>query len=247
MVATDVQAQAAIREIPALAIQWRTTPSAADLGDVYPGFARMIEVRGRVTLTCPLGGDGRLTGCAVVSAHPPGLGFDQAALPLMSRFQADAPQSLGRANVRVTMNFRIEDEPIVPYEGPPPSPAALALAERALGILQERGDLPSTIFNTEQETGGLAPDRLEFVRERIREVEAEYGRAYRDATVLVLARLYGERALRRFLEGSTLVTPDLDEFGAAFDEMERIGLQAAAHVRSRYCAAYSCVVPADAD
>ncbi len=66
---------------------WVRRPRPEEIRAAYPKAARRAGVAGRVTLSCLVTAEGRLSPCEVVAETPGGQGFAKAALSLSSRFQ----------------------------------------------------------------------------------------------------------------------------------------------------------------
>ncbi len=66
---------------------WRNRATGEDVGRVYPRDALRKGIEARATVECRVAADGRMSDCALVSVEPAGLGFEEAALKLTSRFR----------------------------------------------------------------------------------------------------------------------------------------------------------------
>lgn len=235
--------------------RWINSPSAEAATELMPGFAAGIGIPGSVRLSCWVEEQGLPKDCDVVSAAPEGLGFEAAALEV-ARTGVVRPAMLDGVPVRATVEFnvafqaeRIEDsswEP-VPYEGPEPTPRALALARQ---IVLRTIDAS---LQAEEETllGGLADDRREIVRDwlfALRPLDAEI--SIRNQT-LMIARLSTEADMSAYVTGGTLPLspiPTPEQIAVATSDLADPNDRAVwIEVRDRYCARWACASPETAD
>jgi|CXWL01.1.fsa_nt_gi protein TonB len=70
---------------------WLQQPNGDDYARYYPDRAEQREQGGTATISCLVGGDGRIA-CTVVSEDPPGWGFGEASLRVSRHFRV-APQT----------------------------------------------------------------------------------------------------------------------------------------------------------
>lgn len=90
-------------------VAWAREPSARDFARYFPGRALDDGQSGNVTLSCIIGGGGRLA-CSVVSESPPGYGFGQAAISISRQLRVrtrlpDGSSAEGR-ELRLPLSFR---------------------------------------------------------------------------------------------------------------------------------------------
>lgn len=79
--------------VPHVAVINRSGPTvwgftAADIERNYPASARAKGIAGQATIRCTVRADGRLYGCAVVFETPPGNGFGEAGIKILSQAMA---------------------------------------------------------------------------------------------------------------------------------------------------------------
>lgn len=74
---------------------WVARPGSPDLSRFYPPRAAEREVGGRVVVRCLATGTGSLSACRIVAEDPPGLGFGQATLRLVSRYRMQPRSASG--------------------------------------------------------------------------------------------------------------------------------------------------------
>lgn len=234
---------------------WINPPSIEAATELAPGFASNIGIPGRVRLTCWAEQQGLPQDCEVASAEPEGLGFEAAALEV-ARTGVVRPATLDGVPVRATVSFNIRfagglleeaDWDPVPYEGPEPTPTALALA-RQIVLRSLDVSVPS---EEEALLDGLAGDRREIVRDWLRELRPLGEENYIRNQTLMIARLSKESEMAAYLADGTLPSspvPTPDQVAAATSDLadpedEAIWIE----VRDRYCARWSCVIPEPED
>lgn len=234
---------------------WINPPSIEVATERAPGFAANIGIPGTVRLSCWAEQQGLPQDCEVVSATPEGLGFETAALEV-ARTGVVRPATLDGAPVRATVSFNIRfagglleeaDWDPVPYEGPEPTPTALALARQI--VLQS---LDVSVQSEEDVLlDGLAEDRREIVRDWLRELRPLGDEVFIRNQSLMIARLSMESEMAAYLADGTLPAspvPTPEQMAAATSDLADPDDQAIwTEVRKRYCARWSCVIPEVAD
>lgn len=219
-------------------------PVQPDLAEkLYPGFAALLGESGRVTVFCPLEGDGHLYLCRVVDEAPRGLGFGAAARVMVASAEVGAARVDGvivASSVQTTVRFVMPDDadPIGGWTGPEPTPSTLALARQMVDELIESGKAPPPY--RDQMMDGLDHDRRAVVGPWLDELLPRDEAREREVTALQMARLFDENALRRIRAGKTVDWPSEDEFHAACPDFTPAERAAIAELRRRYCERYEC-------
>ncbi len=234
---------------------WINPPSMEAAAELTPGFAAGIGISGRVRLSCWVEEQGLPQDCEVESAAPEGMGFEAAALEV-ARTGVVRPAMLDGVPVRRTVAFNIgfSAEPLeeaawgpVPYDGPEPTPTALALARQI--VLQGL----NVSIQSEEEVllDGLADDRRQIVRDWLRELRPLGDEVFIRNQTLMIARLSVESEMAAYLADGTLPSspvPTPEQMAAATSDLADPGDEAIwTEVRERYCARWSCVIPEPED
>lgn len=229
--------------------RWINPPSPQAAAELIPPFASAIGVGGRVTLTCWAREQGLPQDCEVTRAAPEGLGFEAAALEV-ARTGVIRPATLDGAPVDRQIAFSVvfQPEPIetatesIPYEGPEPTPSALALARRI--VLQDLDE--SVALEEEGLLEGLADDRREIVRQWMRDLRPLGDEVFIANQTLMIARLARESEMAAYLADGTRPTsplPTAEDMGRVTSDMstpeDDIAWKA---LRDRYCARWSCTI-----
>lgn len=225
--------------------RWINPPSPEAAGELMPPFANGIGVGGRVTLSCWARDQGLPQDCEVKRAAPEGLGFEAAALEV-ARTGVIRPAMRDGEPVPRQVAFTVVFTPqpieaeFIPYDGPEPTPSALALA-RQITLL----DLEESMASEEETLlEGLADDRREIVREWMRELRPLDDELLISNQALMLARLARESEMAAYLADGTVPTspvPTPEDMARATSDM--YGPQDVAEwtaLRDRYCARWSC-------
>ena len=235
--------------------RWINPPSLEVAAELTPGFAAGIGISGRVRLSCWAEEQGLPEDCEVVSVAPEGMGFEAAALEV-ARTGVVRPAMLDGAPVRGKVDFNVgfETESLeeaawapVPYEGPEPTPSALALARRI--VLQ---GLEVSVRSEEAALlDGLGDDRREIVRDWLRELRPLGDEIFIRNQTLAVARLSAESEMSAYLADGSLPSspaPTPEEIAVATSDLADPNDQAIwIAVRDRYCARWSCAIPEGAD
>ena len=99
--------------------EWKTLPEAKDFDAVFPQAAKAAKLRdGRAVLTCDVAMGGGLSGCALESETPTGMGFGESAMKLVPHFALNPWTLDGRpvdgAHIRLPIHFIDADAPLPP-------------------------------------------------------------------------------------------------------------------------------------
>ena len=219
-------------------------PVQADLaGELYPGFASVLGQSGKVTLSCPVEGDGRIYLCEIVEETPRGLGFGAAARVMATSAEVGAARRNGvvvPSRVRFTTRFAMpdQDSPYGGWTGPEPSPAVLALARDMVEEVTDAEWLPPSYRDYMMD--GLDYDRRAVVGPWLDELlplDEARGKA---AIALQMARLFDETELRRIRAGENVDWPSREEYFAACPDPTPAERAAMDELRRRYCERYEC-------
>lgn len=222
---------------------WSQVPGPEDLGEAYPIFATLIDVGGKVQLSCIADVTGRLTDCEIVKTNPAGLGFDRAALSMTSLFRLEpmivdgAPKP---ARVMFNINFALPAaEPIIPWSGGTPSPELVATIRRSMAFHPDLTGDPAGAITADLD---IDPDRLGEVSQMFVEIMTESREAQLDALALTFARLLSPQQAQDILAGRAPSgePPSYEDLMAAGSEMEALSREVGLKMRVRYCARYAC-------
>jgi hypothetical protein len=221
-------------------------PVQADLaGKLYPGFAALIGQSGKVTLLCPVDGDGPVYLCEVVDETPRGLGFGAAARVMAASAEVGASRRDGvvvPSRIRFRTHFSMADQgrPYGGWTGPEPGPATLALAREMVEDVAEARWLPPSY--RDQMLDGLDYDRRAVVGPWLDELFPRDEAREKATMALQLARLFDATELRRIRAGEPVDWPSEEEFFAACPDPTPAELAAMEVLRRRYCERYECGV-----
>jgi protein TonB len=73
--------------------EWASYPSGEAALNFYPPRALDGEVEGEATVECTLAGNGKVTGCSVISEKPAGYKFGEQTVKLLVRYARAKPQT----------------------------------------------------------------------------------------------------------------------------------------------------------
>ena len=214
-------------------------PTAADVAQAYPDFARMARIPGKVRVRCRYNLSGAMEGCQLLTVAPQGLNFERSISELMAKYNV-TPQTLdGRpapAPIIITIQFNPPSAP-PPYAGTPPTAGELSQVRRMASRFSEY----ETRMRMSEASRSVALDRMDVVAGIVdRAYEAE-GAQRRDAMVtgLVQAMSPSDRADLSSGRGYlALAAPWRIE--AVSPEFFAANERLAAAMRAEYCAAYPC-------
>ena len=219
-------------------VSWVTPPAPTE--EDYPGFASMIGISGSVSVNCLSTVSGRVRDCQVVSATPPGLGLETAAITIVSR-GLTRPATAGgvpyesRFSVRVPFQSAEETEPEPRPERPntpPPTESALRLAER---VVDAYGAGPMI----EVPVDGLPLAKHEEVQNWARRDMVRSDRRVKAAVTQMVALALTEEQMSEILEGGVIAVggrQDVYDLGNYLMWDVDVG----AYLKDRYCSRYEC-------
>jgi TonB family protein len=107
---TTIAMRAAGAMVLAAAVALATPASAAPRLRYYPEKAQKANMEGVAVLSCDVLPDGKLKDCTVVSEDPPGWGFGEAALGMVTLFKMRPTQKDGtpvESPVKIPITFRL--------------------------------------------------------------------------------------------------------------------------------------------
>ncbi len=108
---------------------WVTFIDPDRMTALYPDAAAVAGIKtGRGVVDCTVAADGSLTGCAIASEDPPGMGFGQAALAASASFTTNPWTDDGRPaeGARIHLPIRLVEAEDAPAPAPAAAPAATA-------------------------------------------------------------------------------------------------------------------------
>jgi len=219
-------------------------PVQADLAEkLYPGFAGMLGQSGKVTLLCPVDGDGPVYLCEIVNETPRGLGFGAAARVMATSAVVGAARRDGvvvPSRIQYTTHFGMADHGSLygGWTGPEPDLATLALAREMVEEVTEANWLPPSY--RDEMMDGLDYDRRAVVGPWLEELFPRDETREKATMALQLARLFDETELRRIRAGEEVDWPSQEEFLAACPDPTPAELAAMDELRRRYCERYEC-------
>jgi hypothetical protein len=194
---------------------WTEMPTAAQMSNFYPRFAWVLQLTGRVTLTCSATTVGTLEQCSVENEHPAGLGFADAALLLAPYFHLKAKvvdgAPVGGVPTRFTIVFRMPPPEYANSvdDRPAPTAQALELARQLIALLDgslapaERAQravdqLRASMNSADQEEHWETPEAQAAIEAYRQAWEAAYP-TLMEGSARALAKTYSEAELADIL------------------------------------------------
>lgn len=214
---------------------------------MFPGFAGLIKVNGRVTLRCRVARQGLPEDCEVLEAIPDSLGFEDAALRAAATGVA-SPRIVNGQAVPAEIQFTVRFVHVLsedggdgsPYLGPAVSPRAIELGRRI--ARENEVEIVRDISDSMLE--GLAPDRRAIVEPWLYELRILDAEILIDDYGIMLARLTSEADLEASAAAGTPLNrgvPTEEEWDAVSVDLVHPGYEARwTRLRERYCAMWSC-------
>ncbi len=217
---------------------WVSKPTAAELAEAYPAFARMARIPGKVQLRCNYDREGVLSRCRIIGIAPAGLKFEDTPKRLLARYRLK-PQTVDGVVSLSEISFVISFTPPPapgPYTGPAATDAEVASVRRFVGAVPdfESGMAQRAASYT------VDLDRMSAVGGMVERAYAAEGAAIKAALPLALVQATPVEDRATLASGRSYRLYSRIELEAVSPEyhaaLERLG----AHIRNEYCAAYSC-------
>lgn len=214
-------------------------PSATDLAEAYPAFARMARIPGKVKMRCEYAISGTLQRCRQLAVAPEGLNFEALVPRLLSKYTV-SPQTYDGRPAPAPITFVISFTPPPapgPYAGEPIRDADVAVVRRSLSYM---GDSENRAAQY-RASRSVDLDRMTPVGGMVDRAYAAEGAARRAAMPLAVVQTLLP-ADRRELSKPTgyVMFPTLYQMEAESPEFFAANERLAARMRTEYCAAWSC-------
>lgn len=217
---------------------WASKPTAAEVAEVYPAFARMARIPGKIEVRCNYDRQGVLSRCRRIGVAPAGLKFEDALKRLLPKYRV-TPQTVdgitAPSEITFVINFNPPRAP-APYAGPPVTPGELASVRRMTSGFSSY----ESAMAQRAASYTVDVDRMSAVGAMVDRAYKAEGAALAAALPLALVQASSPEDRRTLASGRSVrlysrlelenISP---EYHAA---LERLG----AHMRTEYCAAYTC-------
>ncbi|WP_420479059.1 hypothetical protein [Brevundimonas sp. FT23028] len=219
--------------------QFTARPSASDIAEVYPAFARMARIPGKVKMRCEYSISGTLQRCRQIAVAPEGLNFEAGVPRLLSKYTV-APQTLDGRPAPAPITFVISFNPPPapgPYTGEPVREADVAVVRRSLSYMGEAENRAAQY----RATRSVELDRMTTVGRIVDSAYAAEGAARRAVMPLAVVQTLLPADRRELSKPSGYVMfPTLYQLEAESPEFFAANERLASHMRNAYCAAWSC-------
>lgn len=214
-------------------------PSATDLAEAYPAFARMARIPGKVKMRCEYSISGTLQRCRQIAVAPEGLNFEAGVPRLLSKYTVSPQTYDGRpAPAPITFVIAFTPPPAPgPYTGEPIRDADVAVVRRSLSYMGEAENRAAQY----RASRSVDLDRMTAVGGIVDRAYAADGAARRAAMPLAVVQTLLP-ADRRELSKPTgyVMFPSLWQLEAESPEFFAVNERMASRMRTEYCAAWSC-------
>jgi hypothetical protein len=218
---------------------WASQPSAADLAQAYPAFARMAHIPGKVKLRCDYTVSGVLERCRKLGVAPEGLNFDQSIPRLLAKYIVK-PQTYDGTVAPAPIEFVIAfNPPSAPpaSSSPPPTDAEMAALRRGVSLT---GAMESQIAQL-QATRSVEVDRMNVVADIVnRAHDAETTDRVDSVLQGVIQAMTPAQRQELLTNPRFMVLPNRLEIEAASPVYFAYSQRLATRMRTEYCAKYSC-------
>ena len=219
--------------------KFTSRPSASDMAEAYPDFARMARIPGKVKMRCEYNIAGTLQRCRQIAVAPAGLNFDKGVPRLLSKY-AVTPQTVdGRpapAPIVFTISFTPQPAP-PPYAGEPIRDADVAVVRRSLSYMGEAENRSAQY----RATRSVDVDRMTAVGGMVDRAYAAEGAARRAAMPLAVVQTLLPADRRQLSQPTGYVMfPTLWQMEAESPEFFAANERLAQRLRTEYCAAFAC-------
>ena len=214
-------------------------PSADELAEAYPAFARMARIPGKVKMRCEYSISGTLQRCRQVAVAPEGLNFEAGVPRLLSKYTV-LPQTYDGRPAPAPITFVISFTPPAapgPYAGEPVRDADVAVVRRSLSYMGESENRAAQY----RASRSVDLDRMTAVGGMVDRAYAADGAARRAVMPLAVVQTLLP-ADRRELGKPTgyVMFPSMHQMETESPEFFAANERMASRMRTEYCAAYSC-------
>lgn len=218
--------------------KFATRPTAADIQEAYPGFAKMARIPGKVRMRCYYSLDGLLERCRKLGVAPEGLNFDRRVPTLLGKYVV-TPQTIDGRPAPSAIDFVISFNPSPApgaYNGQPVTEAEVAALKRRVSLNRtwERSSAQYVGSRT------VELDRSAAVAAIIDRAYADDDPARRDALMLGVVQAMTPADRRLISTSQYFAIPGLDQIETVSPEYHAAAGRLADRMRAEYCAAYSC-------
>lgn len=214
-------------------------PSASDIAEVYPAFARMARIPGKVKMRCEYSISGTLQRCRQVAVAPEGLNFESGVPRLLAKYTV-SPQTYDGRPAPAPITFVISFTPPPapgPYTGEPVRDADVAVIRRNLAYMGE-GENRAAQYRASR---SVDLDRMSAVGGMVDRAYAAEGAARRAVMPLAVVQTLLPADRRQLAQPTGYVMfPTLYQMEAESPEFFAANERLATRMRTEYCAAYSC-------
>lgn len=214
-------------------------PSASDIAEVYPAFARMARIPGKVKMRCEYSISGTLQRCRQIAVAPEGLNFEAGVPRLLSKYTV-SPQTYDGRPAPAPITFVISFTPPPapgPYAGEPIRDADVAVIRRQLAYI-DAGENQAAQYRASR---SVDLDRMTAVGGIVDRAYAADGAARRAAMPLAVVQTLLPADRRQLSQPNGYVMlPALYQLEAESPEFFAANERMATRMRTEYCATWSC-------
>lgn len=225
---------------------WASKPTAAEVAEVYPAFARMARIPGKIEVRCNYDRQGVLSRCRRIGVAPAGLKFEEALKRLLPKYRV-TPQTVDGITAPSEITFVISfnpSRPPAPYAGPPVTAAELAGVRRVVSVVSRY----ESAMAQRAASYTVDVDRMSVVSAMVDRAYKAEGAAVEAALPLALIQATPAEDRAVLARGQSFRVYGRAELEAVSPEYHAAMGRLAAHMRTEYCAAYTCdpTLPAEA-
>ncbi|MES2834913.1 MAG: hypothetical protein V4707_09430 [Pseudomonadota bacterium] len=217
---------------------WASKPTAAEVAEVYPAFARMARIPGKIEVRCNYDRQGVLSRCRRIGVAPAGLKFEDALKRLLPKYRV-TPQTVDGITAPSEITFVISFNPSQapkPYAGPPATAAELAGVRRVVSIVSRY----ESAMAQRAASYAVDVDRMSVVSAMVDRAYKAEGAAVEAALPLALIQATPAEDRAVLARGQSYRVYSRTELEAVSPEYHAAMGRLAAHIRNEYCAAYAC-------
>lgn len=217
---------------------WASKPTAAEVDAVYPAFARMARIPGKIEVRCNYDRTGVLSRCRRIGVAPAGLKFEEALKRLLPKYRVK-PQTVDGITAPSEITFVISFNPPkapAPFAGPAATAAELAGVRRVVSVV---GRYESAMAQRAA-SYTVDVDRMSAVGAMVERAYKAEGAAVQAALPLALIQATPVEDRATLARGQSFRLYSRTELEAVSPEYHAAMGRLAAHMRTEYCAAYTC-------